>query len=202
MKKAILAALCFSFLISGCTSQASDTSNGSVQPVSQSPLATATPTGLNAAQRENAEKALLALRKLKVATAVGVTFNDYSSRLIDATAEVDQDTSALPQGAVRSKIVEALGHYTIAHDMWRVRQDTDIIGAYLVVNTRYIKKYKIRDVWKEKNIPIVADEDNTTFSSSPRENEYRYVTLPLSIIWAEGEKKIDEASKNLSSGIR
>lgn len=74
---------------------------------------------LNAAQKEASDKAILALTQLKSATSIGVSFDDFSSRLINAQATVETSLSVLPNGALHDAIDQTLQTYAGSLSTWR-----------------------------------------------------------------------------------
>ena len=96
------------------------------QPAASSPGSTSpsdTPKSENSKKLspekiDSAKAALKALRKIAGATEVGVTFAKYGELLIDAKAEVDEATSALPDGELKGEISLAMEAYVDAGRAW------------------------------------------------------------------------------------
>lgn len=64
------------------------------------------------------EFALKALRKMSAATEVGVSLSEYSSRLIDTKAEVDEAIDILPDNFLRQELILALQSFIDAGRAW------------------------------------------------------------------------------------
>jgi hypothetical protein len=79
---------------------------------------TAGATSSSSQSEAAATKALRALRKLAGATEVGISFQEYGTRLIDVKAEVDEALSQLPDGEVKNEIKLAMEAYADAGQGW------------------------------------------------------------------------------------
>lgn len=60
-----------------------------------------------------------ALRKLEMATTVGVSYVEYNHRLIDTASEVTEDLRPVPNGPQKARALEALRAYYDAAVLWR-----------------------------------------------------------------------------------
>jgi hypothetical protein len=69
-------------------------------------------------EAEAARDALKALRTVTAATEVGITYNDYSRRLIDAKVLFDDAVAKLPEGSIKSELKSAWSDYTKALSVW------------------------------------------------------------------------------------
>lgn len=81
---------------------------------------------LTSRQIEFAKSALKSIRKLEAATKVGVSYNDYNSRLIDTQADVDEYTRELPKSNIRNEIEQAMKTYVSAGALWKSYMRIDI----------------------------------------------------------------------------
>lgn len=74
--------------------------------------------GLIDTQRAAAEAVLKSLRKLDAATEVGVSFEDYHTRLIDTKADVNEGLRALPDGPLKAVLSDAMQAHQDASTFW------------------------------------------------------------------------------------
>jgi len=74
---------------------------------------------MSAAQKQASEKAILALTQLKAATSIGVSFEDFSARLINAQATVETSLAVLPDGALHAAIDQTMQTYNSSLGTWR-----------------------------------------------------------------------------------
>lgn len=74
--------------------------------------------GLTTAQKAADFAALKSLRRLQAATEVGVSYVDYSSRLIDVKADVSDNLDNLPNGQLKQKLNAAMDAYADARTAW------------------------------------------------------------------------------------
>lgn len=107
----ILAAI---FTIVSCPSLSAAKS----KKIAHKPAASPHSTGLTTAQKAAALAALKSLNKLQAATEVGVSYVDYSSRLIDVKAEVSDNLENVPDGQLKQKINSAMDAYADARTAW------------------------------------------------------------------------------------
>ena len=66
----------------------------------------------------SAQNALKSLRKMSSATKVGISQREYSSRLIDLQAEVDENLRDISEGELKQEIKLALETYADASTAW------------------------------------------------------------------------------------
>jgi hypothetical protein len=87
---------------------------------SQADTTTGRSVRLSPQAKTSASKALKSLRKLAGATEIGITFQEYGTRLIDINAEVDEALASLPEGVIKQEISLALQAYVDAGKAWNV----------------------------------------------------------------------------------
>lgn len=102
---------------------------------------------------EAVANALKSLRKLAAATEVGVNFQDYSSRLIDVKAEVNEVLPQIADGYVKDEIKLAMDAYADAGTAWNwtiVNRSGDMFPDYepgKTLQAKYsIPTYKYSDL--------------------------------------------------------
>lgn len=65
--------------------------------------------------------ALRVLKGLQSATSAGINYRDYAPRVTDAKIQVDQMLMDAPDGPVKTALLEALGFYVYASNVWNAR---------------------------------------------------------------------------------
>jgi hypothetical protein len=87
--------------------------------------------------KDGIRTALRSLRKIAGATDIGVTKQEYSSRLIDVKADVDEALSTVPESFLKTEINLALQEFVEAGKKWNDTikySNVDVsgwIGTYL-----------------------------------------------------------------------
>lgn len=69
-------------------------------------------------QRETAEDAIKALKKLDSATSVGMNKMQYSSLLIEAKTTLDNSLTDLPEGELKNELKASMDAYVDANNAW------------------------------------------------------------------------------------
>lgn len=121
-----------------------------------------------------ASDALKSLRKLSGAAQVGSNLQEYTSRLIDAKAEVDEKAAQLPEGELKQEIKSALEAYTDAKTIWAVF-GRGYVDETLEPGKSIISKYNVP---KGSNYTSGRDLETT-----------------LSTIWQAADKHIEKATE-------
>jgi hypothetical protein len=123
-----------------------------------------------------ANDALKALRKMASATEVGISYQEYGTRIIDAKAEVDEAIRQLPDGEVREHISLAMEAYADAARAWGQMLRYDFL--IVMREPTLPEKYSI-PVDKSTSIPAMSKND------------------VLTTIWRAAKTHITEASSLL-----
>lgn len=67
---------------------------------------------------DEARAAIKALHKLAIAIEVGINFHEYTSKLIDTKAEVEEKTNSLPNEELKKEILLAMDAFIDAKLIW------------------------------------------------------------------------------------
>jgi hypothetical protein len=139
---------------------------------------------LTTAQRQAAKDALKSLRKLNAAVEVGLNNAQYTDRLIDAKADIEENLTSLPNGALKQSIQSALRAYEDAGTVWKASFESKYVESYLI---------SVRDifVWYRIKVPPIAA--NTFPEVSDDFAKIDYVKVPMSKIWGFASKYIAQA---------
>ncbi|MGB9181475.1 MAG: hypothetical protein WCB68_19760 [Pyrinomonadaceae bacterium] len=136
-------------------------------------------------QNEAASAALRSLRKLAGATEVGISFQEYSSRLIDIKNEVDDSISRLPDGELKNELSLAMEAYVDAGQAWNKMLRNDFMLHTYEPGITLMRKYSMQ--------PVELVPGNRSTLALPR----NYV---LSTIWSAARAHIERAASILNSG--
>jgi hypothetical protein len=109
------------------------------------PAATPSPSALSPQAQDAAKSAIKALRKMDAAAQVGVSYQEYGSRLIDTKAEVDEALSQIPEGKVKREIHLSMEAYTDANMAWSnlIDTGTTMFFTQMPPAPALIRKYSI-----------------------------------------------------------
>ncbi len=149
-------------------------------PATATPMAISTPTPTATPKptpHPAAVAALKSLRKMAGAAQMGINFQEYSSRIIDAKADVDESLAQLPDGEVKKEIALALQAYVDAKTIWNDAATSDYVFTMYEPAKTLQRKYKI----PERQKGTMTDK-----------------TVALSTIWSVASKHIERASKVLN----
>jgi hypothetical protein len=126
-----------------------------------------------------ARTAVKELRKLAGATEIGVSFQDYGSRLIDAKNAIDEALVSIPEGELKKEIGLALEAYVDAGHAW----NTIIKDG----NAQYDFTLSLDAEWIRivKKYALSPDPEGTLVYGHDR---------VLSTIWREARTHLDRAS--------
>jgi hypothetical protein len=142
-----------------------------------------TSCGLSSQQKAATKEAMVALGKVQAATQVGVNFAQYSSLVIEAKAKANQ-MAVIPNGALKDSINSAVESYADAGQVWNERiqhgGDQANIWSKFGVGETLIPKY---------SLPV------ETGSFTPSLGESVRCDLAMQLIWAEAEKRYQQAVK-------
>lgn len=124
-----------------------------------------------------AQNALRTLRRMTSATEVGINFQEYSTRLIDLKADVDEELSQLSVNDLKQEIKLALEAYVDAGTAWNK------MLRYEIMLTEFEPAKTLQEKY---SIPAEP-------SSSGGSVVYRSVAL--STIWGAAKKHIENATQ-------
>lgn len=127
--------------------------------------------------------AMKELHKMQSATEVGITFQEYSSRLIDLKASVDEALRQVSDPDLRRELRFAVEAYSDGLDLWN-RQ----------LNTRYPLKQS-GDLLREEAKDICEKYGIKEFSTSTSGAEIVSGKKALNFIWAFAKIAIEKADK-------
>jgi hypothetical protein len=91
----------------------------------------------------SARIALKSLRKIAGATEIGVTKQEYSSRLIDVKADVDEAIGVLPDNQIEEEMKLAMEAFVDAARAWNEMITNDFLLPQYEPGATYQKKYSI-----------------------------------------------------------
>lgn len=154
-------------------------------PATATPMAISTPTPKATPKptpHPAAIAALKSLRKMAGAAQMGINFQEYSSRIIDVKADVDESVAQLPDSEVKKEISLALQAYVDAKTIWNNSATSDVVITMLEPGKSLQRKYKIPE---------------TTYGQATK-GESTDKTIALSTIWSVASKHIERASKVLN----
>lgn len=150
--------------------------------------------------REAALAAVRSLRKLASAAEIGVTYRDYSSRLIDVKSEVDEALAQMPDGDLKKEVAAAMEAYGDAGQAW-----SRTLGG----GGRYTEAslYPDSDPWAvvmqlKYEIPVEATEPmkgvpdyllKTAPPGALKPVRYMRQSVILSTMWGAARKHIEQA---------
>lgn len=81
---------------------------------------------LTRAQKNSAMAALNSLRRLESAVSVGLSYANYSNRVVDTQVTVDEKLRSVPQSDLKSQLQSAMASYASARHGWKMQLDTDL----------------------------------------------------------------------------
>ena len=101
------------------------------------------PVKLNPQEIAAVSDALKALRKMAGATEIGISFQEYGSRVIDAKADVEEALRQLPEGELKTEIALAMDAYADASKAWNQMIRYDFMLVEFEPGSSLQKKYDI-----------------------------------------------------------
>lgn len=119
-------------MTAACT-QKTDAENATLNP-------TAT---MKPAPPQAAVDALKRLRKIAGATEIGITYQEYGSRLIDLKADIDDLLTQVPNGELKKEIGRAMEAYIDALTIWRLMTGYDFEISSFGIGKTLQEKYSI-----------------------------------------------------------
>jgi hypothetical protein len=128
-----------------------------------------------------ANDALKALRKMASATEIGINFQEYGTRAIDAKADVDEALRQLPDGELKTEIGLAIEAYADAGRAWNK-----------------MLRYDFMLVEEEPTFPEKYSIPTTRSETSPTHSFMNGRDAILSAIWKAARSHIDRASSLLN----
>lgn len=131
--------------------------------------------------------AMKELHKMQAATEVGITFQEYSSRLIDLKASVEEALRQVSDPDLRRELRFAVEAYSDGLDLWN-RQ----------LNTRYPLKQS-GDMLREEAKDICEKYGIKEFSTSTGGAEIVNSKKALNFIWTFAKAAIEKADKLAAS---
>lgn len=119
-----------------------------------------------------ASAAMKALRKLKSASEVGVSYVNYSPLVVDAKTEVEDAVTKMPDDPLKTAILKSLRQYEFASQVWNRYWRTDFVdGDYkdIAVNQYGVKKKGLlRVVWRADFLRAIWNEASNQFEVAQR----------------------------------
>jgi hypothetical protein len=127
------------------------------------------------------------LHKLSSATQVGLTFSQYSDRLIDAKATIDDNLRNLPESPIKAEIATTLLAFQDAHDIW-----SESIDLQNMTVTYYLQR--VQPIYNKYNVTLhrtgaVEDQARMMYART----RATYVDDPLQQIWAVAVQDLAKA---------
>lgn len=98
---------------------------------------------LSSQAKAAARDSLKALRKMAGATEIGISFQEYGSRVIDAKAEVEEGLGQLPEGELKTEISLAMDAYADASKAWNEMIRYEFLIVKFEPGATFQKKYSI-----------------------------------------------------------
>jgi hypothetical protein len=156
---------------------------------------------LSAACSKTGNDALTALKKVHAATQSGVTYDPYSQLVIEAQAAVNEHSSKLPDGELKSELKSALDAYNDAKWAWEISRqspasngrDSFILAAGLQdmndLSSERKSQTRARDLLKKYSV--------TSGDESVGELALISTNDVLQAIWRVAEKHVNRASELL-----
>lgn len=131
---------------------------------------------------EAANNALKILRRMAGATEVGINFQDYGSRVVDAKGELDEALAKIPEGDIKKELSAALVAYVDAAQIWNLMLDP---------------RYDFVLLQASPIVPQIAER-----YSIPVDRRFSYPTLRgrsaiMATIWQAARSHIDNAARLL-----
>ncbi len=130
-------------------------------------------------QKNAANNALKALRKLTAATEVGVSPIQYQQMLIDMRAEVNETLSVLPNGELKTEISAAADAYKDASTIWQ---------ASIVAKQNNLTLSILLDSYR-------LDDGKTIPEKYGKSGDYYSEDAATSTIWKVAKEHVIRASK-------
>jgi hypothetical protein len=136
--------------------------------------------------------AIKALRKLKSASDVGVSYVNYGPLVVDAKTEVDDALAKIPDNALRGAILKSMQQYEFASEVWNRYWQSDFVdGEYknIAVNRYGVKKKGLlRVVWRSDFVRAIWNEAGNQFEIAqqlvPRSRESNNPRHVLTGAWS------------------
>jgi hypothetical protein len=122
-----------------------------------------------------ASDALKELRKMSGAVEMGLSLEEYTKRMIDMKAEIDEKLSGVPDGELKQEIKSALQAYIDAKTLW-----TSAGGDRV-----YTSPGNNKAIFNKYSIPIES------IGLEPSTNK----KVTLSLVWAIANKHIEKATE-------
>ncbi|OLE52247.1 MAG: hypothetical protein AUG51_19025 [Acidobacteria bacterium 13_1_20CM_3_53_8] len=100
--------------------------------------------GLSSKQKTAAGDALKALRKIEAATQVGVNYQQYGQLVIDAKAQVNEASSALPDGELKKELNATMEAYADAGQAWSTKVSSFPLKPDTEPGATLMRKYNLK----------------------------------------------------------
>lgn len=120
---------------------------------------------------------------------VGPSFNQYTDRLIDAKAQIDEKISVVPEGALKTEILNSVSAFLDARELWRLAIAYQDVHEYLIWACDLYVKYNLRvdgsssqDSWC-RELSGIYQKVPIRSSWSGFDVRRRFLDSPLSEIW-------------------
>jgi hypothetical protein len=155
---------------------------------------------LNSAQHQAATRAIKDFKRLVSAVEIGPSFQQYSSLLINAKADIEESLPNIPAGAVSQSLRAALATFIDAHELWRLAIGNSYAYQYVIAACPIFQKYKL-DIHK---LSYTGCYDvHALFEAIPNRAYTHYMsdrilTPQLQKIWTIGIYHVIDAQKALA----
>ena len=97
------------------------TETSSLIVTTRQPAATQAATATQTVMPQAVVDAIKSLRRMESATEIGISNQEYSSRMIDLKGDVDEALAQLPEGELRKELTLAIEAYTDALVVWNYK---------------------------------------------------------------------------------
>ena len=145
-----------------------------------------TTTGWTPGHRQAAQDAMKELRKLRSAIEIGLSYRQYTDRLVDTKTETDEKLRILPASAFKQEISATMEAFADARELWRLAlANVKSAKVYLFYAGKIFEKYNIhldRD-------PTTVDE--RVWVAGPTKETF--LDYPLKQIWAAAIQHLEQA---------
>lgn len=154
---------------------------------------------LSTACSKSASNSITALKKVHAATQSGVKYDPYSQLVIEAQAAVNEDSSKLSDGELKTELTNALDAYNDARWVWEISRqapasngrDSFIMAAeYQDLNSVSLDRKN-----QTKARQLLDKYSITSGNESVRELALISTDDVLQAIWRRAEKHVNRASE-------
>ncbi|MDQ3013489.1 MAG: hypothetical protein M3X11_22650 [Acidobacteriota bacterium] len=155
--------------------------------------------GLSSAQKQSAEVALKALRKIAVATKVSVSPATYSPLVIETKAQTDEAVRILPDGVLKEELKEAADAYVDAQRAWDDALSENLTKAYLFISKDQLLGSSAVMKSLIPKYGLTGKKESDRGGGKVIEYEVFGTSDVLKAIWNKAEEHISKAESALNS---